>query len=303
MPRLFLYHPPVGGGVPDYPLLAAELAAQIGQEPRWEGWDIRCFAYDRSFSFSIRDLRARVGLHPGAVVFVRPVGQSAVAEFRQKHPITPVLVVEAFSGGDLQECMDRVRELHLRREPMLPRKQVVAALLVRGLLAHNYWGSGQQSHSMAWPSLLGAKLPDRLKGMKFEVANDLKQYGLLVTKTKKQQVKWGLNADRGVREEILALSRSGQILNDRLRAALHRDTEQESAHLLIEPEKAACFRVRSGTGAWENFDGVRAAIDRLGELPPGAGYACEVVFESQVSHLEEHPDRAAIGQFLGLYVL
>ena len=301
MPRLFVYHPRAVGTF-DYRPFCEALTLHLTGGGEWDGWQLKWWEYDRGSSFSVRDLRSRFGLEPGVVIFVEPVDRNAVAEFRRRTPTAPVLVVGATSHDELFSAAVRGRQLHERGEPLLPRKVVAASLLVRWLLSNNYWGSGQGSHSMAYPNLLAGALPQRLRDMTFQVANDLKQADLLVTKEKGKILKWGLNAKKDVRHAILALARTGEVVISHLRQVMERDSRQESAHLLLEAEKVNHVKVRAAGQAWAKCATAKAAAATLNADPAVGPYYCEVVFDGDLSLVEEAVEKRHLCEFLNLYM-
>ncbi len=301
MPRLYVYHPLSHYSRIDYEPWLTELSDAFTNDPDWADWDLKTFAYQGS-SFRINDLRSRVGVAPGAVLFLEPVDSQAVGEFRRLRPLIPVVRANVGSSAELQMISQTLREQQRCGEPRLPRRLVVAILIIRKLLNRNFW-SGNHSY-LKGDDLRKGGYPVALLAAVEDVANLLLIQKILQIKTKKGKgTKWALNSDSSMRKTIMALG-EGRVLDPNLMAVFNRDRLTESALLVMKPDKIREFRISTSATTRQTCTSTALAIEilkRIERQSEGEMFICEVVFDDDRSLVEENRNLDHIVRFLLVY--
>ena len=217
-----------------------EALQSIETDPVWAGWTVVQREYDMSCSLPINDTAAAIRSAVGPCVLLQPVQRRVYAELRERlESVTVVLVERANSSADVRNQLQQARDRHLAGEPMMPRKLVIALLLIAKLERHQMWGGRNKGYM--WASNLGKgrgiaeKFADQLPA----VINDLFSGGLLIQKPSGGNKKYALSPQ--MRREIHEILRTRKFSDD-VHGILTRDTRLASArHLdsisIGEPER------------------------------------------------------------------
>ena len=207
-----------------------EVKEILEQDPQWTGWALTEWEYDNSCSIPINDVASVISAAPGPCVLLRNVQQKVVSGLRNKLlGRAVVLIGDANDSTDVFASLSEARKLHLVGEPMLPRKHVVALLLIAKLEKHQMWGGNNKGYMWTPDLAKGRGVDERFADQIPEVVNDLLSYNLLAFKTSKGRRKYALEPAQ--RTEIHRLLRELTFQN-KLQAILDRDSRVESAREL-----------------------------------------------------------------------
>lgn len=178
-----------------------EIREVISEDPAWSGWSLHSCEYDLRCSVSINDVAATIKGAIGPCVLLRDVQQRVVVELRERLAGRAEVRVESFQDAtDILSILQAARDQHLRGEPRLPRKLVVALLLVAKLERHNMWGGRNKGYMWASDLPKGRGLSEKFADQLPEVIGDLYSESLLIQKPSGGRRKYALNPDR--RREI-----------------------------------------------------------------------------------------------------
>lgn len=211
----------------------AEVAQLLESDPSWAEWKLVTISYDDANTFAVRDLCSRVGQQLGPVVLIEPVQTQSRELTRDRlRNRTIVVVVPASNSTDVWGALAVAKERFESGEPLLPRKFVVAILLLRKLIRGNYWGGGAKNKAFAYLDDLakGRGVDEKFADVIPEVANDLCLKGLLVKKPSQSRKKYGLNPTS--RAEIFNATESLSFSDESLHRILMGDRREVSARLL-----------------------------------------------------------------------
>ena len=200
--RIYSVHPaelqfPV---LPDW---RAEIEAVINADASWSGCSLVWLPMQRDNSFRLTDVLSRVGEANGPVVIFDSAQGHLREQLRESlwHK-TVVVISSPADSTSLWADVAEARRLFETGEPHLPRRLVVAVLIVRKLYRGNYWG-GAHEKNFLWSDDLanGRGVDDVFKDVAQEVANTLMLKGILVPKygagkKRKRGQKYALNSDR-----------------------------------------------------------------------------------------------------------
>lgn len=215
---------------PVMPEWLQEVSAILNGSLDWEGWALKCLEYDMSCSLQINDVFSIVNENIGPVVLIRPVQEKVFTALRQKlYGRAVVLVETANDAAELLNKIENGRVLHLDGEPMLPRKLVIALLLVAKLERHQMWGGKNKGYMWARDLAKGRGVDEKFRDQLPSVINDLSSHNLLIKKLSNGKNKFALNPE--TRNEIYNTLRSCVFRND-LHAIFMRDKRVESARNL-----------------------------------------------------------------------
>jgi hypothetical protein len=254
-------------------------------------------SYDEQNSFAVQPLFVRVLNRSGPVVLLERVQRKALENLRGRLRTRAVVMVEAVAdSADLWQVLEVARRRFESGEPFLPRKYVVAVLIVRKLRKGNYWAGKEKGYLWQEDLARGRGVDERYSDIAHVVANDLLQHGILIFKTSQGTKKYALNPAR--KPEIHAIANDGTFGNAKLEKILMRDTDLESAYLLKEPRTAQRF-VISGEGL-QRFEcaAIAEALAHARDCPECPEYRVEVRFEGNHILHESIEGRHILIQFL-----
>lgn len=228
---IYLLHPQerflpgIGAWISEYSDFAAT-------EVAWSGWTLQTISYDDANNFSARGVLSRVADRLGPVVLVEKAQTPAKERLREllRHR-SVVVVTYASDATDILAALDCARERFLSGEPFLPRKFVVAVLILRKLERGDYWGGGAKNKAFAYADELakGRGVDDQFADVSREVANDLYLHDLLVKKPSKSRTKYALNPSR--REDVYAAINDCRFSEKLTRILMKDQNEVAARHL------------------------------------------------------------------------
>ena len=230
--RLYLLHPQ-NRFLPGIMTWVEEIRATLAQDADWVGREIISREYDIENSFRVIDIVSQVIQVPGPVILVEKV-QSRARELLRQHlrSRSVVVVTPCADSTDLYEAVQTARVRFESGEPFLPRKLVVAILLLQKLERGHYWG-GNAKRYMYQADLAKARgVDEKFANITPQVANDLLLKDVLIKKPSGGKVKYALNPDR--KAEIYAIIERREFLNGDLERVLLKDKEEVSARELDE---------------------------------------------------------------------
>lgn len=237
--RIYLLHP-TEKYLPGAAAWAAEVKALLGREQEWSEWDLIVTPYDGQNSFAVQPLFVRVLNKPGPVVLLEGVQRKAMENLRERLRTRSIILVQSVSdSGELWAVLDEARRRFESGEPFLPRKFVVAVMIVRKLRKGNYWAGKEKGYLWQDDLAKGRGVDERYADIAHVVANDLLQHEILIFKTSQGKKKYALNPVK--KPEVHAFANDGTCWNQRLEEILMKDTEELSAYLLNEPRNAQAF--------------------------------------------------------------
>lgn len=205
----------------------------------WNDWDFLTFPYDARNSFSAQAWHQRVTHKPGPVILLENVQAAARIDLQRRLRSRVVVVCEAVADStELWNVVVEARRRHLAGEPFLPRKFVVAVLLVRKLRHNNRWSGNSKGFMWVYDLAKGRGVDEKYKDIVEEVAEDLVGHGILVSKTSEGLQKYALNPN--IRPAIHTIADAATFPPQvaQLEAALMRDPQQEPAAILFGQDQA-----------------------------------------------------------------
>lgn len=233
MQNVYLLHPQERylPGITDW---VSGVGKLIGADAKWDGWQIQAVSFDSQNGFSASDVTARVVASLGPVVVAGAVQASACQILRDRLQTRSVVVVADKIGceADLLAALQDARQRFESGEPQLPRKFVVAVLVLRKMISCDYWGGGAKNKAFAWLDNIakGRGVDDQFADIVPEVVNDLCLHDLLVKKISNGGKKYGLNHE--LRAEVHLAADSLVFANEALRRLLMKDRRLVSARWL-----------------------------------------------------------------------
>ena len=213
----------------------AEVRRSISDDLTWSGWSIHTWEYDVSCSVSINDVAATIRSEIGPCVLLRNVQRRVVVELRERLiGRTSVWVENPRNATDILNVLQEARDYHLRGEPMLPRKLVIALLLATKLERHNMWGGRNKGYMWASDLPKGRGLSEEFADQLPEVIGDLFSHNLIIQKPSRGKNKYALNPNR--RQEIYEIIRTRKF-PENLHTILSRNARLASARHLDNLEQ------------------------------------------------------------------
>ena len=168
-------------------------------------WQYRVLKTGNDCTFSPRDFASQILENRGPILFVNPVKAGALAHLRSK--IGNDCVVEAYEmtcEADVIAGIELLQEMHLDGEPRIPRRQVVALLILAKLWKQDCWGGNNKSYMWAKDIPKGRGVPIKYKADVPELLNLMFLHGLLQSKPSKGGTKFALiNSDRPTVAKVL----------------------------------------------------------------------------------------------------
>lgn len=140
-----------------------------------------------------------------------------------------VLVELANCSADVLNQLQHARSQHLAGEPMLPRKLVIALLLIAKLERHQMWGGKNKGYMWFSDLAKGRGVAEEFADQLPAVINDLFSRGLLIQKPSGGKKKHALCPQ--MRREIHEILRTRKFSDD-VHRILSRDTRLASARHL-----------------------------------------------------------------------
>ena len=215
---------------PTMPEWVGEVRELVINDSDWDGWDLSELEYDMRSALQINDVSSAINTRVGPCVLVKPVQARVFRELRERlYGRTVVLSGSVSDSTDILVLMERARELHDAGEPMLPRKLVIALLLLAKLEKHQMWGGRNKGYMWTSDLAKGRGLPECYSDQLPAVINDLGLRELLIKKQSRGRGKYALNPDR--RREIYDALRDKRF-RDELHERLSFDPRIESAREL-----------------------------------------------------------------------
>jgi hypothetical protein len=293
--QVYLLHPR-----PKYLPLIGDWIGEVEQilraDAAWYNWGIHPTQYDDRNSFDVQLLFVRVLNRRGPVLLLQPVQLKALGDLQQKlrtHAI--VLVKSPADSLELWEAIEEARSRHENGEPLLPRKMVVAILIVRKLRNRHYWGGNAKGYLWHFELARGRGVDERFQDV-VEDANTLLLNEILIKKTSKGQIKYALNQRRDA--EVHAIADSGTFQNKHLEKVLLRDTRQESAEYLQQPSDVRSFTItRDGSPSRECASAVDA-IAHIRTFPDAVGCEVSVTFQNDRVLRESFEEKRVLLQYI-----
>ncbi|MBU0717525.1 MAG: hypothetical protein KJ749_04690 [Planctomycetes bacterium] len=218
------YSPGISGRI-------SEVHALLREEPLWDDWDISTTEYNHENSFDVRRIVSQVHDRPGPVVLLEKVQTKAREILRSRlRSKSIVLVASAVDPTDIWESLIQARHRFESGEPHLPRKLVVAILLVRKLEHGHYWAGNAKGYLYLDDLGKGRGVPEEFADITPQVAADLYLHDILIKKPSQGRKKYALNPDR--KSEVHMIVEQGAFENERLRVLLEKDRTEVSARVL-----------------------------------------------------------------------
>lgn len=215
-------------GVTDW---VAEAVDLLRHDSVLSDWEIRRTTYDDQNSFSVLDLVSQVCWRCGPVVLVEKVQTKPTEILRSRLRFRSiVLIVNAADSTDIWNGLCDARKRFESGEPFLPRKLVLAILIVRKLIQGHYWGGKDKGYMYLADLPKGRGVSEEFADITAEVANMLLLNGLLIKKPSKRRPKYALNPAR--KDEVHAIADTTQFRNRVLYDNLAKDRNEVSARIL-----------------------------------------------------------------------
>ncbi len=207
-----------------------EVRDLVANEDHWQDWHIVSWQYDMSCSVQITDVSSVVISAPGPCILIRNVQQKVITGLRKRlYGRSVVLVGDVNDPADLIAILDNARDLHLNGDPMLPRKVVVALLLVAKLEKHQMWGGRNKGYMWVSDIPKGRGIDEKYSDQVPAVINDLLTAEMLIFKVSQNKRKYALNPElRTVIHDVLR----NREFPPELQEILDRDLQLESARQL-----------------------------------------------------------------------
>lgn len=275
----------------------AEVERLLRAEPSWDDWDLQCIPYNERNGFDVQPLFVRVLHQPGPVLLLERVQGKAIGDLQEKLRTNAIVLLK--SPTDPTELWDGVAEARRRHEagePLLPRKLVVAILIVRKLRNRNYWGGNAKGYLWHFDLANGRGVDDRFKDVAEEVANTLFLHDVLIKKTSQGQLKYALNPKR--KPEVYAIAGSGVFENKHLERLLSADHRQESAEYLQQPNEVRSFTIISGGKNSHECNTAADAITHVAGCSEGVRHEAIVAFQNSRILRETFEEKRVLLQFL-----
>jgi hypothetical protein len=201
-----------------------------------KNWRVVLLEHNAGNAFNIQPVVVRIQNALGPALIVPPVhGRSVQLLREQLHGLCPVLVLEHISDStDIWDGLLRATNLFAVGEPMLPRKFVVALLLMRKLDNEGAWAGKEKGYEYFDNLANGRGVDIKHRGIMPVIVNYLKTAGILIKKPSRSRQKYALNPN--CKAEIYKIMAS-RCFPPELQGLLMEDTDLESARLLDLPEK------------------------------------------------------------------
>ena len=208
----------------------AEVCVVMEDDDDWRDWEIVAWEYNMSCSVRINDVSSVIISAPGPCILLQDVQQRVVNGLREKlYGRAVVMVGAANDSTDVLQLITQARDLHLQGDPMLPRKLVVALLLVAKLERHQMWGGRNKGYMWASDIPKGRGIDEKYADQIPAVIHDLLCADVLIFKLSKGKRKYALNPyQRAVIHQTLRSFR----FPDEPQEIFERDYQLESARAL-----------------------------------------------------------------------
>lgn len=231
------------------------------------GWSVRQGTYDGQNNFAATALFVRAKNKAGPIILLHPVQAKPLRILREKLGNNVVILDRTVAGPeDIWAAISDAVALTEQGEPMLPRRLVIAVLIVRKLLRQDKWGG---THNYLWArDLPKGGFPAIMTDSVLSVANDLRHHGVLTAKSKNGSNKYALNSDAP--EGVHAAAEANFSFNNDLDGILRRDRDLVPATLLEEPFEVEKYALTSTQGVAIECQTVAEAIAHA-DLDQAAG--------------------------------
>lgn len=298
--RVYLLHP-TSVYLPEINAWVHEVESLLRDDPSWAEWDLLAYPYNNQNSFDIQPMFVRVLNKPGPVILLENVQAKALGDLREKLRTHVVVILRTVTDStDLWDVVAEARRRHEKGEPILPRKLVVAVLIVRKLRKLSRWAGNAKGYLWHFDLAKGRGVDERFADVVHEVTNDLLLHEVLVNKTSQGQQKYALNPNR--KPEVHAIADNGTFLNKKLERILMRDPREESASYLYEAKTVQNFTILSGNVQLHQCLAVSEAISHAKGCQDGAKYEAKVEFQNGHVLHELFEERRILIQFLEAFL-
>lgn len=298
--KVYLLHP-AQKYLPGIEAWISEVESFLRDDPSWDEWELLAYPYNNQNSFDVQPMFVRVLNKPGPVILVESVQAKARGDLGEKLRTHAIVILRTVTDStDLRAIVAEARRRHELGEPLLPRKLVVAVLIVRKLRKLNHWGGNAKGYLWHYDLAKGRGVDDRFADVVHEVANDLLTHGILINKTSQGQKKYALNPNR--KPEVHAIADTGTFKNKQLERILMRDPREEPASYLYEAKTAQSFTIFSGIVQLHQCVSVSDAISHAKGCQDGAKYEANVEFQNGHVLHEVFEERRILIQFLEAFL-
>ena len=236
---IYIVHPPEQWfpGIGEW---IRDVESTASNDPEWVAFPLRWIRMQDDHGFRVTDILSRVGSDLGPVLIFGSAQAAPRQEVKQRLAgKTVVRVTNPSDSTEMWSDLLELRNLFASGEPFLPRRLVVAILIVRKLYRHKYWG-GSHEKNFLWVDEIasGRGVDSAFKDIAQDVANFLQLKGLLVPKygrgKRKKRQKYALNSDR--RNDIQGLANHGQLSDRSVERWFYKDDQVTSARVLDDWE-------------------------------------------------------------------
>jgi hypothetical protein len=297
--RVYLLHPNTTY-MPSFDEWFDDVRVMLDLDDTWDDWDIICNSYDNQNNFAARPLHVKVLNRPGPVLLLEKAQRKPLEDIRGRlHTLAVVLTRSVANSADLWDALEEARRRFMTGEPFLPRKFVVAILIVRKLRKGNYWGGKRKGFLWHDELARGRGVDERFADIAQVVANDLLQHSILIFKTSQSDKKYALNPER--KAEIHAIANDGTFRNERLKEILMRDRDTVSSRYLLEPRIPERFTILGGHRPFE-CSTVTEAIEYARSCLDRHAYEVRVLLQGNYSHSERFLEKQIMLYFLESFV-
>lgn len=250
--RIYLLHPNATY-LPDAAEWVQEVEVILAQEDSWQGCRLVVTPYDEQNRFVAQLVAVQVHNKPGPVVLLENVQGKSLRELKSRLRTRAIIMVQSvMDSASLWEVLEEARRRFDLGEPFLPRKFVVAVLIVRKLRKGNYWGGNAKGYLWYDDLAKGRGVDERYADIAQVVANDLLQHKILIYKVSQGKKKYALNP--AIKPEIHAIADRCYFMSSRLEEILNKDSKEVSSNLLHTPESAEQITITGdGIPTFEGF--------------------------------------------------
>ena len=160
------------------------------------GWKLRKFKYDEKNNFVPHDQFTAIKSLPGPVLLIEKVQRKSAKILADRiNNKFPIDIVDIRSEDQLEKIMLQSIEQYKNYDPFLPRKYVVALLVINKLVQLNMWGGKNKGYLWYHDIPKGRGVPDKFKDVIGDVVNILKENEILISKTSQGKKKYAVNPE------------------------------------------------------------------------------------------------------------
>ena len=296
--RVYLLHPN-SSRLPGIDSWINEVRVLIGAEANWAGWTVDATSLDDRGRIEVQPYWVRVKNRPGPVVLLEPHQRKILDGLAERLGLDVVVIPRSASDStDLYEAVEDARRRCIAGEPLLPRRLVVAVLIVRKLRRYHYWSGNAKGYLWASELAKGRGVDDRFADIAQDVAGYMLTHGVLVYKISNGQRKIALNPDK--KPEVHAIADRAYFQNADLRKLLYKDADREPASCLVVSNVTQKITLQIPGRPALNLPTVSAALLEARSSPEGVPYeaSAQVHYDDGHTISEKFDDRVCLLQFL-----